>query len=118
MQISLDGCSRPMWRASLFGLRITRAKRLLERRSRFTAMFEELVKAFAFVLEAYVIAGFVFAGAFVLTGVQRVDSEARGSRITFRLLIAPGVAAFWPMLLVRWIRGACVFAKRQPVIPQ
>ena len=54
-------------------------------------MFEELVKAFAFVLEAYVIAGFVFAGAFVLTGVQRVDSEARGSRITFRLLIAPGV---------------------------
>ena len=68
-------------------------------------MFEELVKALAFVLEAYAVAGFVFAAIFVSVGVQRVDSEARGSRITFRLLIAPGVAAFWPMLLVRWIRG-------------
>ena len=69
-------------------------------------MFEELIRAFVLALEAYSVAGFVFAAMFVSVGVQRVDSEARGSRITFRLLIAPGVAAFWPMLLVRWIRGA------------
>ncbi len=69
-------------------------------------MFEELVKAFVFVLEAYVAAGFVFAAIFVSLGVQRLDSEARGSGVAFRLLIAPGAAAFWPMLLVRWIRGA------------
>ena len=81
-------------------------------------MFEELVKEFVFVFEAYAVAGFVFAAVFVSSGVQTLDSEARGSGVAFRLLIAPGVAAFWPMLLVRWIRGACVFAKRQPVIPQ
>ena len=68
-------------------------------------MFEELVTAFVFLLEAYAVAGFVFAAAFILRGVQRLDSEARGSGVTFRLLIAPGAAAFWPMLLVRWIRG-------------
>ena len=68
-------------------------------------MFEELVKALAFVLEAYAVAGFVFAAIFVSVGVQRLDSEACGSGVTFRLLISPGAAAFWPMLLVRWIRG-------------
>jgi len=69
-------------------------------------MFEDLVKAFVFAVEAYAVAGFVFAAIFVSVGVQRVDSEARGSRMTFRFLIAPGDAAIWPMLLVRWIRGA------------
>ncbi len=68
-------------------------------------MFEDLVKAFVFAVEAYAVAGFVFAAIFVSVGVQRLDSEARGSGITFRLLIAPGAAAVWPMLLVRWIRG-------------
>jgi len=43
---------------------VTFALLLLDRR-----IFEELVKAFVFVLEAYVAAGFVFAAAFVLTGV-------------------------------------------------
>jgi len=68
-------------------------------------MFEELIRAFVFVLEAYAVAGFVFAAAFISSGVQRLDSEARGSGVGFRLLIAPAAAAFWPMLLVRWIRG-------------
>ena len=63
-------------------------------------MFEELVKEFVFVFEAYAVAGFVFAAVFVSSGVQTLDSEARGSGVAFRLLIAPGVAAFWPMLLV------------------
>ena len=68
-------------------------------------MFEELVKALVFVLKAYAVAGFVFAAAFISRGVQRLDSEARGSGVAFRVVIAPGAAAFWPMLLVRWIRG-------------
>jgi len=34
-----------------------------------------------------------------------LDSEAQGSGIGFRLLILPGVAAFWPMFLYRWRRG-------------
>ena len=41
---------------------------------------------------------------FVWFGVQRVDSEAQGSGIGFRVLILPGVAAFWPMFLYRWMR--------------
>ncbi len=56
-------------------------------------MFEELVKAFVFVLEAYVAAGFVFAAIFVSLGVQRLDSEARGSGVAFRSLAIPQAAA-------------------------
>lgn len=41
---------------------------------------------------------------FVLFGVTRVDPAAEGSW-TFRLVILPGVAALWPIVLAWWIRG-------------
>ena len=42
----------------------------------------------------------------VTAGVQRVDPEARGAGFGFRTLIFPGVVAFWPLLLRRWVGGA------------
>jgi len=69
------------------------------------AMFEFCAKAFANLFEGYALVGLVFAGFFVSLGVQKLDSEAKGSGIGFRLLIFPGAAAFWPMLLARWTRG-------------
>jgi len=63
-----------------------------------------MAKAFVYGLEVYAGLGFVFALVFVWIGVQRLDAEAVGSGVGFRLLIVPGVAAFWPMLLYRWTR--------------
>jgi len=68
------------------------------------AMFETVAKAFVYTMEAYAVLGFAFALVFVSVGVQRLDSEAQGSGIGFRALIVPGVAAFWPMFLSRWLR--------------
>lgn len=68
------------------------------------AMFEVVAKAFVYALEVYAGLGFVFALLFVWVGVQSLDSEAQNSGVGFRLLIIPGVAAFWPMLLRRWLR--------------
>ncbi|MGC2194724.1 MAG: hypothetical protein WA628_08610 [Terriglobales bacterium] len=68
-------------------------------------MFETLVKTFVYALEAYAGLGLIFAVPFVWFGVHRVDSEAQGSGIGFRLLILPGVTALWPMFLHRWTRG-------------
>ena len=68
-------------------------------------MFETLAKLFVYTLEAYAGLGLIFAVLFVWIGVQRLDSEAQGSGIAFRLLILPGVAASWPMFLQRWTRG-------------
>ena len=67
-------------------------------------MFETLVKTFVYALATYASLGLVFAVPFVWLGVQRLDSEAQGSGVGFRLLILPGVAAFWPMFLYRWRR--------------
>ncbi len=67
-------------------------------------MFETLVKTLVYALETYGGLGLIFAVPFVWFGVQRVDSEAQGSGVGFRLLILPGVAALWPMFLFRWTR--------------
>jgi hypothetical protein len=68
-------------------------------------MLETFAKAIVYALAVYASSGLVFAVPFVWLGVQRLDSEAQGSGIGFRLLILPGVAAFWPIFLHRWRRG-------------
>jgi hypothetical protein len=68
-------------------------------------MLETFAKAIVYTLAIYAGLGLVFAGPFVWFGIQRLDSEAQGSGIGFRLLILLGVAAFWPMFLYRWVRG-------------
>ena len=64
------------------------------------ALAEVFVKA----LTAYGLAGIAFAVAFVLFGIHRVDPVAEHSPIGFRLIVMPGVAALWPLLLGRWLR--------------
>ena len=68
-------------------------------------MLEVSARVFVYAFEGYTALGLAFATVFVSAGVQRLDSEARGCRVGFRLLIFAGVAAFWPMLLARWTRG-------------
>lgn len=67
-------------------------------------MLEIFAKAIVDTLAIYVGLGLVFAVPFVWLGVQFLDSEAQESGIGFRLLIFPGVSAFWPMFLYRWRR--------------
>ena len=68
-------------------------------------MLEIFAKAFIYTLALYAGCGLALAVPFIWYGVQRVDSEAHGAGVGFRLLILPGVAAFWPMFLYRWWRG-------------
>jgi hypothetical protein len=72
---------------------------------RMAAMFETLVTAFVYALSVYAGLGLLFALAFVRVGVDRLDKQARGAGVGFRLLIVPGVAAFWPFFLLRWVKG-------------
>jgi len=57
-------------------------------------------------LAAYAAFGLLFAIAFLARGIERLDPGARGSGWGFRLIVLPGVVAFWPLLLARWLRGA------------
>lgn len=56
----------------------------------------------------YIVMGLAFALAVVIFsagGIGRIDPAAKDSPVGFRLLILPGVAAFWPLLLKRWWNG-------------
>jgi hypothetical protein len=60
---------------------------------------------FAILLGVYAAAGLLFALTFLTMGISQVDPISKGSGIGFRLLILPGVAVLWTVLLQRWIRG-------------
>lgn len=68
-------------------------------------MLEQIARLFVFAIYAYAAIGFLFAIAFVAAGVKRIDAQAVGTSVGFRLLIFPGTMAFWPMLLRRWLAG-------------
>ncbi|HZT71447.1 MAG TPA: hypothetical protein VFC10_17095 [Terriglobia bacterium] len=53
----------------------------------------------------YAAVGALFAAAFVWRGVSRIDGQAAGAGLGFRLILLPGVTALWPVLLRRWIRA-------------
>ena len=54
----------------------------------------------------YAAAGVVVGVPFVVWGAPRVDHAAKGAPAMFRVLILPGVAALWPLMLRRWIAAA------------
>lgn len=56
-------------------------------------------------LITYPVIGCLFAIAFVAAGIQRVDPQANGAGLGFRVLVLPGVAALWPWFLYRWVRS-------------
>jgi hypothetical protein len=53
----------------------------------------------------YAIIGLLFGLPFVTWGVSHIDPSARGAGAGFRLIVLPGVMAFWPLLAWRWLRG-------------
>lgn len=55
---------------------------------------------------AYLAVGVLFSFVFVVSGAPRLDRAAKGANTLFRLMIAPGVAMLWPLLLLMWLTGA------------
>lgn len=66
-------------------------------------MLEPAAELLVLAAEIYLAIGLAFGLAFVATGVQRIDPGAQGTGLLFRLLILPGAAALWPLLLRRWL---------------
>jgi hypothetical protein len=56
----------------------------------------------------YALIGVVFATAFAWRGAGSVDAVARHATGGFRILVLPGAALLWPLLIVRWWRAATV----------
>jgi len=62
-----------------------------------------LAQSLVLLFELYAAVGVLFAIAFVIKGVKRVDQGAAGTGWGFRLLILPGSVALWPWLLRKWL---------------
>ena len=57
------------------------------------------------VLAGYLAAGALFGVLFLWRWVGRLDSSARHATWGFRVLVFPGVTMFWPLFLIRVMRG-------------
>jgi hypothetical protein len=64
--------------------------------------------------ETYAAAGLGFTLIFLPRGLLRVDPRVAGAPATFRLVILPGIVAFWPLFAWRWIAGAREPIERNP----
>ncbi|MDP4264886.1 MAG: hypothetical protein Q8941_20325 [Bacteroidota bacterium] len=65
-----------------------------------------IVSIILIIIAIYLAAGFVFAVAFIVKGVTKIDEGAHGATWGFRLIIIPGTIVFWPFLLNKWIRAS------------
>ncbi len=54
---------------------------------------------------AYAALGGIFTLALLARGLSRVDPSTVGAGLAFRMLIAPGCVALWPVLAVKWARA-------------
>lgn len=63
-----------------------------------------LCNSILLLLGAHASLGAVFACWFLFRGISRLDPTAAHAPLGFRLIIAPGVVALWPVLLLR-LRG-------------
>jgi hypothetical protein len=77
-------------------------------------MLIDLIHLVVLTAEGYALAGVLFAMAFLPRGIVRVDERLRESPKTVRLLLFPGVAAFWPLFAWRWIAGRSAPIERNP----
>jgi hypothetical protein len=64
-----------------------------------------MAKMIAVAVETYLVAGMIFALAFLPRGVLTIDERLRASPVTVRVLLVPGMMLLWPMFLRRWIAG-------------
>ena len=66
-------------------------------------MSVDLARWLAGALAAYGCLGLLFAMASVVVGAPRIDPAARGMTWPARLLLVPGAAALWPLMLFKWV---------------
>ena len=50
----------------------------------------------------YLLTGLLFYMVLLTRGISKIDPHAKNTRIGFKLLIMPGVMAFWPILWRKW----------------
>lgn len=71
-------------------------------------MLEFLVHSLLGAVALYLIAGVLVAAYISIRGLARIDPAVVGATWGFRLLAFPGLIAFWPLMLRKWLRSDSV----------
>ena len=56
------------------------------------------------IFTAYMGIGILFSILFVFFGAAKADPAAAGMPFRVRLILIPGCAIFWPLMLVKWFK--------------
>ena len=64
-----------------------------------------MIELLLIIAAIYLALGVFFVIPFLMKGLNKVDEGAQGSTIGFKIIIIPGVIAFWPVLLSKWMKG-------------
>ncbi|MEM1447532.1 MAG: hypothetical protein AAF957_03160 [Planctomycetota bacterium] len=75
---------------------------------------ETLPEILVAIAGVYLAVGALFAPAFAFAGAGKIDPDARDATWGFRLLVMPGAALLWPVLLRRWATGTQPREERTP----
>ena len=67
---------------------------------------ETAITVLLWILGGYFAAGLVFAPYFLIKGLDRIDSSTAGTGWGFRLIIIPGLVAFWPIIFKKWLKNS------------
>ena len=53
-------------------------------------------------LGIYLIIGIIFSAVILIKGLSSLDPNAKSSGVGFKIIIIPGLIAFWPILWRKW----------------
>lgn len=65
-----------------------------------------IVNGLLLLLAIYLVLGFFFSLVFIFKGLVKVDPSTEGTSIWFKMLILPGLCAFWPLFFTKWRKAA------------
>ena len=64
-----------------------------------------MINLILMLVAGYAALGLIVGVALAFVGIHRIDPVSIGSPWCFRLLVLPGLAGLWPVMLVKWARA-------------
>ena len=65
---------------------------------------ENIISIIINITGIYLALGVLFSVVFMWKGLEKVDESAKGSGWFFKVLIFPGMVAFWVLFLNKWLK--------------
>lgn len=65
---------------------------------------ENIISIIVNITGSYLALGVLFSVVFMWKGLEKVDESAKGSGWFFKVLIFPGMVAFWVLFLNKWLK--------------